>query len=96
MYYTPGKKGRLNMSAGNQVVTFRLPPELIEEMRLAIASRNERTADAPWTWSDYIRSCVTSDLAHRQRGRQGSQERKSNRMAAMAAQDQETGQGGVL
>jgi len=96
VYYTPGKKGRLNMSAGNQVVTFRLPPELIEEMRLAISSRNERTREEPWTWSDYIRSCVAADLAHRMRARQGSQARKADRMAAMAAQDQETGQGGVL
>jgi hypothetical protein len=38
-------------------------------MQETIKSRNERTSEAPWTWSDFVRSCIEAKLAHRKRGR---------------------------
>lgn len=57
------------MSAGNQVVTFRLPPELIEEIRLAVASANARRSGEPYTWSAWVRQVIEEKLAHLKRGR---------------------------
>ena len=55
------------MSKGNQVVTFRLPPELVEEMRQAIESANATRRSEPYTWSEWVRQCIEAKLSHLKR-----------------------------
>ncbi len=69
------------MSAGTKSYTFRLPPELVAEMEAIIRSRNERTAEAPWTWSDFVRQCIQDKVDHRDRSKKAkavAKERRAN------------------
>ena len=61
------------MSKGNPIVRTRLPGGLLEEIEIAIAERNARSADVPWTFSDFLRiaCCEKLDKIKRGRGRRG-------------------------
>jgi len=57
------------MSKGNPKIIVRIPPELIDLMDLAIASRNLMTRDEIWTRSDWLRKAILEKLKHIKRSR---------------------------
>lgn len=57
------------MAKGNQVIPVRINPEILALINEAIASRNERTSDIPFTLSQWIRAAIMEKLAHLQRSK---------------------------
>jgi Arc/MetJ-type ribon-helix-helix transcriptional regulator len=57
------------MSKGTKPYTFRLPEDLVAEMEEAIKRRNARSAETPWTWSDFVRTAIAHKLAPLKRAR---------------------------
>jgi len=57
------------MSKGNQVVTVRISDKQMQDILDACKSRNDRTADEPSTFSDFIRVAVQDKLNHYSRAR---------------------------
>ena len=57
------------MSMGTPIVTLRVTEDMQERIEEALASRNARTSDTPWTVSDFIRHAVEERLDHIRRGR---------------------------
>jgi hypothetical protein len=69
VYDTRSTKGVRCMTKGNPKLIVRVPGQLIDEMRLAIAQRNRRTRDEPWVMSDFVRVAIRDKLAHIKRSR---------------------------
>lgn len=57
------------MSKGTQIIPVRVSKELLNEINLAINSRNRLTRDAEWSRSDFIRAAINDKLCHIRRGR---------------------------
>lgn len=56
------------MSRGTRAIVIRVPDELVAQVVEMLASRNARTADVPWTFSDWVRQAIHDKLAHYRRG----------------------------
>ncbi len=64
------------MSAGNKIVNVRFEDALHERMQEELTRRNEVTSEAVWSMSDYIRRAVQEKIAHADRGRKKTGERR--------------------
>ena len=56
-------------TAGTSKVVVRIPPDLLEEMQLTIATRNVYTREEPWSVSDFIRVAICEKIAKMRRSR---------------------------
>lgn len=57
------------MSKGNAIVNLRVEDSLLERLKEEVAQHNEKSSDAVWTISDYVRKAVLEKIAHSDRGR---------------------------
>jgi len=64
------------MSKGNPIVPVRFDSAMLFQMRDAIAQRNERTSNEPWTMSDFIKAAVWEKLCHMERSRKGKRRKR--------------------
>jgi hypothetical protein len=58
-------------SKGTPRYTFRVPPTLMQEIRLAIDRRNVYTRDEPWTLTGFVIAALAEKLAKMERSRGG-------------------------
>lgn len=76
------------MSAGNHITNVRLDEEMLTAIEAAIASRNKRSKQAPWTLSDFIRQAIQDKLDHTARGN-GTKRKKAKARDARSCYAQE-------
>jgi len=57
------------MARGNPTITFRITPELMALMDHELSRRNEKTREAPWERSDFIRAAIKERIDHINRSR---------------------------
>lgn len=55
------------MSKGSKIIPVRMEASLIESISRQLNSRNEKSANSPWTMSDFIRASVIEKLQHYRR-----------------------------
>lgn len=66
------------MARGSPTITFRLDDALMDDMDVAIDSRNERTRETPWTRTDFIRAAIREKLDKMRRSRECRKNKKGN------------------
>jgi hypothetical protein len=64
------------MSAGNQIVNVRFEEGIIDRIREEVQLHNERSADSQWSVSDWMRKAVLEKIAHADRSRKRSGEKR--------------------
>jgi len=64
------------MSAGNKILNVRIEDALYERMQEELTRRNEASAEAVWTMSDYVRKAVLEKISHADRSRKKTGERR--------------------
>jgi len=57
------------MARGNPTITFRITPDLLGLMDAELERRNEKTREAPWERSDFIRAAIRERIDHIRRSR---------------------------
>jgi hypothetical protein len=63
---------------GSKIVPVRLDDDTMERITALIRSRNERSAEEPWTVSDFVRHCIQAKVRHGLRAQaQCARKRKS-------------------
>jgi len=71
-----GSEKEKDMSKGSNIVNVRIEDGLYERMAEEVHTHNERSADAQWSLSDWIRKAIMEKIAHADRGRQKTRERR--------------------
>ncbi len=64
------------MSKGSKIVNVRIEDQLHERMQEELTRRNELTSQSVWSMSDYIRQAVMEKIAHADRSRKKTGERR--------------------
>jgi Arc/MetJ-type ribon-helix-helix transcriptional regulator len=75
------------MSKGTQRYTFRLPEQLLNDVQEQIVGRNDRSADTPWTLSDFVRIALQEKLDKMSRSRRGSRKFPAGPVSAWTSGD---------
>ncbi len=64
------------MAKGSCIVNVRFEESLLERVKEELAGHNEKSSDAQWSLSDWVRKAVMEKIAHADRGRKKSGEKR--------------------
>lgn len=57
------------MTKGTTKYAIRIPIALVNEINTAVAQRNMKSAEAPWTFSDFVRQACMEKVQKMERSR---------------------------